>query len=331
MKRKIKGNESHEHLKSRFSPEQNIKAKDKSPVSFEEVKHEPPEFNVCPEQGIKAKYKSPISIEEVMHEPLKSGFSGRQEIKAKHESPISIEEDKHEEKSSLTIRKKVTFDANVKTYEPVYISESTESLQESIQIIEKQKEENVEKLSLPSYPSNHRYNNCQESDDEVDELESLESYMDDEDSEYDEDEDEDFENYDESSDETMAQEISSFNLREKKMVNPMLNTVDSQAQWKALKTKTKTKAENKDSEVAIDASLSNWLVSSDPTLKKKANFDVLEPISQKLACDDRPILGEVLESKGNYWSSSGMRVKDIGAAFSYKGLPNAARGEVLVK
>lgn len=120
--------------------------------------------------------------------------------------------DKTNEQLSLSIstRKKVTFDSNIKTYEHV-VYESTDSLPEKDKINEKEKNECVPKSSPPlsssendsitssvgSYPPNHRYQNCQESDNEVEESDYDDSDSDNEDDDLEEQEDYD---YDEDSD-----------------------------------------------------------------------------------------------------------------------------------
>ncbi|GAA0149107.1 RNA processing factor [Lithospermum erythrorhizon] len=87
-----------------------------------------------------------------------------------------------EEQFSTSPKKRVTFDSNVKTYEPVQVFDSTDSLLGEDRVREEFKE-NVVKLrdddsvsgndsntsSAGSYPQNHRYQNCRESDDEAEE------------------------------------------------------------------------------------------------------------------------------------------------------------------
>ncbi|CAH2046525.1 unnamed protein product [Thlaspi arvense] len=93
------------------------------------------------------------------------------------------EEEKHSTSpipnpSPSPTRKKVTFDSNVKTYEPIAVDESIELLEEK-KVEEKplKKSEcssdgsDVTSNSSGSYPSNHRYQNCRESDDEEEEEE----------------------------------------------------------------------------------------------------------------------------------------------------------------
>lgn len=75
----------------------------------------------------------------------------------------------NEKKSSSLARKKVTFDLNVKTYEPV-----EERCYSSDDEIEEQTDAKSQlPLSPITFPSNHRYQNC-DSDDEAEELEEEE-------------------------------------------------------------------------------------------------------------------------------------------------------------
>ncbi|KAL8146916.1 hypothetical protein AgCh_004590 [Apium graveolens] len=108
-----------------------------------------------------------------------------------------------EEQLSLSMRKKVTFDSNVQTYEHVTLYGSTDSLLEKNDASEKEAEEDKGEndglarsrqshtsseddstlSSVGSYPQNHRYQNCRDSDDEAVESEYEESDIDDEEDE----------------------------------------------------------------------------------------------------------------------------------------------------
>ncbi|XP_019165564.1 PREDICTED: protein JASON [Ipomoea nil] len=89
-----------------------------------------------------------------------------------------VSQDICEEKLSLSARKRVTFDENVRTYEHVSVYESTETLPEKTGMSEKEKsiqsssstEDGSVISSVGSYPCNHRYQNCKESDDEGEEF-----------------------------------------------------------------------------------------------------------------------------------------------------------------
>ncbi|CAK9162183.1 unnamed protein product [Ilex paraguariensis] len=178
-------------------------------------------------------------------------------------------------------------------------------------------------------------------------------------------------------------------------VHPVLNPVENITQWKAVKSKNAPplKPQNKNftseqeaphvsfssepsfkqpflgfkpnpqnnfnQEVAVDASLSNWLVSSETTPVKKTSFTGHETITSEMSMsqqgsnsvmslEDRPILGALtveeirqfsascsprrspsrspdeiplIGTVGTYWSHTG-QTKDSGSASSYKGIPN---------
>ncbi|XP_028065954.1 protein JASON-like isoform X1 [Camellia sinensis] len=141
--------------------------------------------------------------------PPQPVVSSEPEISAEPTNLILETHDKIEEQLSPSPRKKVTFDANIKTYDPVSVHESTEILPESNKDVEKQKEDCSGKSTLfhslsedgssitssvRSYPPNHRYQNCRDSDDEAEEFECEDSDLDEEledYGDYDEDEDED--------------------------------------------------------------------------------------------------------------------------------------------
>ncbi|GFY99546.1 hypothetical protein Acr_13g0009460 [Actinidia rufa] len=357
------------------------------------------------------------------HKPLHSTVSPEQDISAISIAPPN----KLDEQLRSSPRKKVAFDANVRTYEPVSIRESTEILPES-----NRNDERKEKSSLPhslsqddsitstveSYPPNHRYNNCRDSDNEEFECEDIDLDYDDEDDDYgdsDEDEDEDrivrqvsmestTETYSAS---VLMEEVDSHmktiwsmrNARDRSVyVHPVLNPVENLTQWKAVKSKGKTpplkpqkenftvdqevprisftsepifkqspfgfkskldQSKNQNQEIAIDASLSNWLVSSETvTPTKKTNFSGLESGTDErsmsrgsksvISIEDRPILGAltveelkqfsatssprrspscspdempIIGTVGTYWSHTGT-TKDSGSVRSYKGIPN---------
>ncbi|XP_035542070.1 uncharacterized protein LOC108995897 isoform X2 [Juglans regia] len=179
-------------------------------------------------------------------------------------------------------------------------------------------------------------------------------------------------------------------------VHPVLNPVENLTQWKAVKAKggqplkpqkenfvsnqescvplgtdqsfeelsfsfrSKTDQSKKSNqEIAVDASLSNWLVSSETTPVNKTSTNCLNTIlpeksmlhgSNSLRCqDDRPILGAltveelkqfsasssprrspsrspdempIIGTVGTYWSHNTVPTKDSGSASSYKGIPN---------
>ncbi|KAK1437331.1 hypothetical protein QVD17_03122 [Tagetes erecta] len=287
---------------------------------------------------------------------------------------------KIEEPLNLSTRKKVTFDANVTTYEHVQVYDSTESLlerNEKGETFPKSGQthshpgspEGAHVTNVGPYPQNHRYGNCLESDDEIEDLDSEDEN--DDDGLIDDEED-----YD--SEELIP--IPSSESRIESSLNPVLKPVENLTQWKALKSKgTITQSpsplnsnpqkensssnscpfqpKNRNKETAVDASLSNWLVSS---VKNTPN-NKLEPISSGKSfsqetttttvksIEDRPILGAltvdelkqssgssctprkspgrspddmpIIGSVGSYWSHTSS-AQSLNSTSSYKGIPN---------
>ncbi|KAF2314017.1 hypothetical protein GH714_021542 [Hevea brasiliensis] len=239
---------------------------------------------------------------------------------------------KNKEQLNCKIRKKVSFNLNVRSYEPIPNEESTDHLWKT------EEDENKEEISkettkedqspslaegdliatkMAPYPSNYRYRNCIDSYDE----EYEESNLDDDDDDFDEDDEsggdiddmgisqEEFSeklmslsassNKRESS--TEFSEETSENLKplgdlnegglksigmnrnsrsRSQYVHSVLNPVENLSQWKAVKAKgmSPVKCHRKENialeqqvrkhtppmqEIAVDASLSNWLFSSD--------------------------------------------------------------------
>jgi len=93
----------------------------------------------------------------------------------KTEEGLGCCRDKIEEELSVTVRKKVTFDSNVKTYESVLPEEvvKEEALVEPNHSKSSSCEDSYSSgttTSTGSYPPNHRYQNCRDSDDEEEEV-----------------------------------------------------------------------------------------------------------------------------------------------------------------
>ncbi|CAN0885749.1 Protein JASON [Linum grandiflorum] len=207
------------------------------------------------------------------------------------------EEKAFEEESTSAngiLRKRVTFDSNVRTYEPVSVKESTEFLRQEE---DEQKEDNRKQeqsdasseassvtSSSTSYPSNHRYQNCRDSDDELDMEDQSDSDSDDEEDDYENEELDYGDMYDDPSSRfaSAAAYEGKPNVRDRSgYVHPVLNPVENLSQWKAAKCKKsaapqskpcdkenheqepsfKVKKSNKEevAVAAVDASLSNWL------------------------------------------------------------------------
>ncbi|KAE8681752.1 dentin sialophosphoprotein-like isoform X2 [Hibiscus syriacus] len=257
-------------------------------------------------------------------------------------TPIKgVRDDKAEEQLGSGSRKKVTFDANIKTYEHVLVDESTDfdlhgEEEEEKKLKEKEEEnlakpresENSSESSSSSYPPNHRYQNCRESDDEEDdELDYEESDIGDEEDDIEESKPIDL--------------IRVVRAGRDGDVHPVLKPVENLDQWKAVKSKGSTplklQKENlsleqeeprlstsldhssKDrsfsfsEEVSVDASLSNWLSSRETTpAKKSSTLDACTPersvsigsIPTKMSPEDRPILGALTMEDINKFSAS---------------------------
>ncbi|XWS53761.1 hypothetical protein CRYUN_Cryun10bG0028000 [Craigia yunnanensis] len=128
------------------------------------------------------------------NEPLDSSVSTNLDIS---ENPITSNSqlsNKPKERSSIKIRKKVSFNLNVKTYEPIPAEKTT-----TYQFLRSVEEEESEKngaeagkgtlpslsegdsssLQMGSYPTNYRYQKCIESYDEEDEMTYEESDLED--------------------------------------------------------------------------------------------------------------------------------------------------------
>ncbi|PNY08234.1 hypothetical protein L195_g004749, partial [Trifolium pratense] len=324
-------------------------------------------------------------------------------------------QDKTEEELSVNTRKKVTFDSNVKTYEPV-LPEEVEK-EETLAKPDHSKSSSSEDSSVNStgsYPPNHRYQNCRDSDDEdEEELDDWPSDLsDDEDDGIREECDElgvEFEGdemaysrsrvKDDVVDHVFAEEVESPiiptcerdlktiglnpNARDRSVyVHPVLNPVENLSQWKIVKAKRtprlRPQKENYacsdhesqvafgvkevsepdmpkmlNHEIPVDASLSNWLGSSETTpIKKACLYAVGTPdrstsqgSNSMISLEDRPILGAltveeikqfsatssprkspckspdempIIGTVGSYWNSN----EDSGSASSFKGIPN---------
>lgn len=323
-----------------------------------------------------------------------------QGISEKPPSPYVELSVKLEEQLSLSNRKRVTFDSNIKTYEHIPVDDSTEPLLEkgneeifppvlqtqshsqsqSQSLSRSNSEGNSVASSVGSYLPSHRHQNCQDSDDEVEDLEYEDSDFDDEDDDT-EDQEDYADDYDEAHDVgivcqnvwseaiPVASEESRFEASleavgmkqfardRSEYIHPVLNPVENLSQWKAVKKKGNPPLNQ---QIAVDASLSNWLTSSETTPSKKVSTMGLETIASEKSSshestatslrslEDRPILGAltveelrqfsanssprkspsrspedmpIIGSVRSYWSHSSS-TKDSGSLSSYKGIPN---------
>lgn len=154
-------------------------------------------------------------------------------------------------------------------------------------------------------------------------------------------------------------------------VNSVLNPIENITQWKAVKskgTKPQKKNFNGDSdqskyqtqEIAVNASLSNWLVPSEVSSAKKMSRSELETMSQGsnsvMSFEDRPILGAltidelkqisvsstprkspnqsfdempIIGTVGTYWNHSDS-AKSPESVSSHKGIPNTSSHKVVL-
>ncbi|GKB55037.1 serine/threonine-protein kinase pakF [Tanacetum coccineum] len=299
-----------------------------------------------------------VTVEQTIKE---NPYNSPPETRVKSEEPLSV-----------STRKKVTFDTNVTTYEHVQVYDSTESLlekNEKGETFPKSREnlcqDESDVVNVGSYPPNYRYGNCVESDDEIQDLD----YEDDEnDSCLDDEEDSnDYDDVDVDDDDGIIREDvwcesipvdesgSNSNVRDRSA--SVLNPVENLTQWKALKSKetmtqnlnsqkensslnsVTSQPKNRNYEIRVDASLSNWLgksLSQESTTPVKCTQD--RPILGALTADeltqfsgssctprkspsrspdDMPIIGSV----GSYWSHTDSG-KSLSSTSSYKGIPN---------
>ncbi|KAJ6313183.1 hypothetical protein OIU77_014646 [Salix suchowensis] len=275
---------------------------------------------------------------------------------------ISEAEHSKRPKDSLNckVRKKVSFNLNVQTYEPIPKEECTSDYWESDgEETDKDaaKERQSSSLSegdsiaskMASYPSNYRYGNCIDSYDEEDGIAYEESDLDDDEDEFDDKEEEEEDDDDDDNNGCNIDELrvnqkefsgqfsslpaSSQNknsltrlgkdtaenlkslgdsneggLRSRQYVHSVLKPVENLNQWKAVKARgtQPPKHQRKENvaleqhppkplssisnhstplmqEIAVDASLSNWVVPPDSYKKKTASNDV-EAKPSKKAC-----------------------------------------------
>ncbi|KAG4916204.1 hypothetical protein HKD37_19G054363 [Glycine soja] len=279
------------------------------------------------------------------------------------------------EQINVSPKKKVTFDVNVKTYEPDEVAdfqlEKSEEGGEESALVEKLSRtksysEESSVTSAGSYTTNHRYHNCTCSDDEDGAMEYWDSDVTDEDEdedddggdsdmgeEYDEVE-EDFEDgivYSRSrngDNQVVVGEVESPilmhdkdlksiglnpNVRDRSVyVLSVMNPVENLTQWKAVKAKRapplasqkENLVLNQESrsafaaetpkklnrEIAVDASLSNWLGSSETTPVSKGLYvGTLERSSSQgsnsvVSHENRPILGALTVEELKHFSAS---------------------------
>ncbi|KAF6156249.1 hypothetical protein GIB67_030252 [Kingdonia uniflora] len=149
--------------------------------------YEPLRLNASLNQEIIVKPTTPlVSLdEEITVKPITPLASLKQEISVKPIIPLVESRDELEEQQlSLSIRKKVTFDLNVKTYE-----EDNSIQEENPEDDEEEEKDKLIPSSVGSFPLNHRYQNCVTSDDDDDDDDGCEEGIESEESDLDEEED----------------------------------------------------------------------------------------------------------------------------------------------
>ncbi|KAJ0948040.1 putative protein JASON [Helianthus annuus] len=141
--------------------------------------------------------------------------------------------------------------------------------------------------SVVSSIPNYRYGNCVESDDEIDDLEHEDYDLDDDDEDYDLEDEEHYDDnidddcHDHNHDEVLvpSMELKRIARDGNGYIPSVLNPVENLSQWKALKSNGSTRkpltfngqkenlnsreSDDQNQETAVNASLSNWLVSAE--------------------------------------------------------------------
>ncbi|KAM3326862.1 histone H2A.Z-specific chaperone CHZ1 isoform X1 [Capsicum chacoense] len=219
------------------------------------------------------------------------------------DSTNSETRDKPKESSKRKVKKKVSFNLDVKTYERIQDDDNTTNFSEEEEKTQREyNKQETAKASMSMYPSSYRYYNC--NDEEEDEITLEDSDIDD----LEDDEDEEEEDYGVSEDDDHAGGGDGYNSlhietenkfgnveklskdesnevgRHRK--NTVLLPVENLSQWKAVKARgamqvrqqkeniikldgkqelPNSKPKPQGHEIPVDASLSNWLVSARTT------------------------------------------------------------------
>ncbi|KAE9589924.1 hypothetical protein Lalb_Chr21g0314071 [Lupinus albus] len=242
--------------------------------------------------GIKPQKSSVSSLQDLSKSALINPSS---QLQDKSEEQLSVStgpssqlQDKSEEQLlSLSTRKKVTFDSNVKTYEAVLQDEAPENKNIEDAKVEawetkptqskSSSSENSSLTSTGSYPPNHRYQNSRVSDDELDYGASdlSEDY---------EGDNGDFEEehrmvyssptqtYDNSDDVNSVGLNLNPNARERSVyVHPVLNPVENLTQWKVVKSKrTKPSRPQNENYLSYNHESKNTFGTEEPSSKEQA-------------------------------------------------------------
>ncbi|KGN61571.1 MATH and LRR domain-containing protein PFE0570w [Cucumis sativus] len=219
------------------------------------------------------------------YEPLDSSQITNCHTNQKLEVQNSKPRDRAKEQPWVKIRKKVSFNLNVQTYEPVpdydYFLESDEEVKNE----EHCQETTARTDSTPlqnkaftasnsgKYPQNHRYQNCEDSYDDEEDDDSGNGDSDLDDSEIDE-------NHDENKDEFRSCALENNSVVERRQqVHSVLKPVENLTQWRTAKakagsfTKHQVQNKNKTSTQAKSPAISSSNTSSiQPQLKSRSNL-----------------------------------------------------------
>ncbi|KAE8725934.1 Detected protein of unknown function [Hibiscus syriacus] len=235
--------------------------------------------------GVSTKRKRRKPANRILPGPADSRFVRYEPLGSSNSTDVDIKKIPF---NKPKIRKKVSFNLNVQTYEPIPDEETTtyqflKSVEE-----EEEKEKNggeavSSSLQMNVYPSNYRYQNCRDSYDEEDGMLYEESDL--------EEDDDQFEslNMDSTKEDDLIQSDDSTDGNARttsQYLCSVLNPVENTTQWKDIKAraaypkqKENVAAEEESQlqskpllqEIAVDASLSNWLIS--PQQWKKSISD----------------------------------------------------------
>ncbi|KAB2061908.1 hypothetical protein ERO13_A10G108300v2 [Gossypium hirsutum] len=266
----------------------------------------------------------PADSKLVSYEPLDSSINvDIPEDSIASKPPLS---NKPKERSSVKIRKKVSFNLNVQTYEPIPDEETT--TYQFLQSVEEEEREKVNggeaaKRSLPSlsegissslqtssYPCIYRYQNCRDGYEEEDEMVNEESDI--EDDEFFSDEDD----YGDDDDKHVDDQFDSLNMDSTKGASlvrldddrsknqmpldgsadgnlksrsqylcSVLNPVENTTQWKEIKARAAAKPKQMRKENVAAEGESQVPFSSDLRSNCSTNYNQSKPLLQDIAVD----------------------------------------------
>lgn len=197
----------------------------------------------------------------------------------------------------------MTFDSNVKTYEPSLVDEVEERKNEDVGKEEalvhpksSSSEDNSCVSSTGSYPPNHRYQNCRDSEDEEEEIDYGDSDLSDEDDdvireeckELGQDFGEDGTVATIAADHVFSEEVdvksieSNLNARDRSAyVHPVLKPVENLTQWKVVKSKKTPLRPQKEYEFGEAVEESPFSLKSESDTPKKLNQEI--PVDASLS------------------------------------------------